>query len=101
MGRRVEEKVDRFRLGHALVGGELDRIDAKESFVLTGPDERFEARDDARAPGAGRFHRAEPIFQELLVDRSYDTTSFPAPFKLMIRFNMQVVSDSLEFFIFP
>src|SRR6185369_5935927 len=62
---------------HALVGGELDRIDAKESIVLAGPDERFEARDDARAPGVGRFQGAEPIFQELLVDRGcHSTLSF-------------------------
>ena len=35
--------------GHS-VGRELDRIDAKESVVLARPDERLEARDDARAP---------------------------------------------------
>ena len=45
----VKEEVDGLRLGHALVGRELDRIDAKESVVLARPDERLEARDDARA----------------------------------------------------
>jgi hypothetical protein len=98
--RGVEEKVDRLRLGHALVGGELDRIDTEERFVLARAEERFEARDDARAPRAGRLQGAESIFQELLVDRGCHSTSSCVRCTLNIRFNIPGVSDRSGIFRF-
>ena len=38
----VEEQVDGLGLGHALVGGEFDRIDPKQVFVRAGADQRLE-----------------------------------------------------------
>jgi hypothetical protein len=64
----VQKKVDRLRLGQALVGGELDWVDAKEGVVVAGSDNGLEPRHDPWAPLASALQCNKPFLQELLVD---------------------------------
>ena len=64
----MKEKIDRFSLGNRFVGGELDRIDAVERLVRARAQQRLQPRNDARAPGFGRFERDQALLELLLVD---------------------------------
>jgi hypothetical protein len=74
VGGGVEEEVDGLRLGRALVGRELDRIDAKESVVLAQPDERLEARETL--VGATLYVPVSSTEEALATNPKYSCCSF-------------------------
>jgi hypothetical protein len=55
--RSMQEEVDRLRLGQALIGGELDGVNAKEGVVLARTDNGLEPRNDPWTPLASAFQR--------------------------------------------
>ena len=65
----VQEQIDRLALVEAALARERERVDAKERRVVIRPDQRLQARDDARAPGPRRLQPGEPLIEHPLVDQ--------------------------------